>query len=183
MTGPGRSPSSPWVQNAQGGHHDGGVTQSFQSTMSPPNMGMMSNAAFTELSSPNYFGMAVQDSNNQQSSHLGTSAHKHWGTLSNTQRLPSAKPHECPQEPVPAGLMNLLQNEPETNRGSSMHDPSSSRMASWSQPSPAHPLANVSLGQHGGLKPVGPKDLVHTLPGKVTLDFDPGSFCLSSHFT
>jgi protein-tyrosine phosphatase len=156
MTGPGRSPSSPWVQSAQGGHHDG-VTQSFQSTMSPSTAGMMSSANFAERSSPNYFGMAVQNPNNQQSSNPGLPMQKNWGTLPHTQPLSSPKLPVFSQESVSTGLKNLLKTEPETSRirrESALHGSSSPQTTSWStpSPSPSHPLGSFSFAQPNGPK-------------------------------
>lgn len=181
MTGPGRSPSSPWVQSAQGGHHDGGVTQSFQSTMSPSTTGMMSSAAFTERSSPNYFGMAVQNPNNQQTSNPGLSMQKNWGTLPHTQPLPSPKLPVFSQESVSAGLKNLLKTEPETSRirrESALHGFSSPQTASWSEPSPSHPLGNFSFAQPSELRLPAGKNLALTPQGMPTLGFVFFSFCL-----
>lgn len=155
MTGPGRSPSSPWVQSAQSGHHDGGVTQSFHSTMSPSTTGMMSSAAFTERSSPNYFGMAVQSPNNQQTSNPGLPMQKNWSTLPHTQPLPSPKLPTFSQESVSAGLKDLLKTETETSRirrESAFHGPSSPQTTSWSNPSPSHSLGNFSFAQPNELR-------------------------------
>ena len=170
MTGPERSPSSPWVQSAQGGHHDGGVTQSFQSTMSPSTTGMMSSAAFTEKSSPNYFGMAVQSPNNQQISNPGLSMQKNWGTLPHTQPLPSPKLPMFSQESVSAGLKNLLKTETETSRirrESALHGSSSPQSTSWSSPcpSPSPSLGNFSFSQPNELRLPSGKSLAPTPQG------------------
>ncbi|KAJ5373716.1 hypothetical protein N7517_005722 [Penicillium concentricum] len=173
MTGPGRSPSSPWVQSAQGGHHDG-VTQSFQSAMSPSTTGMMSSAAFAERSSPNYFGMTVQNPNNQQTSNPGLSMQKNWGTLPNTQPLPSPKLPVFSQETVSAGLKNLLKTEPETSRirrESALHGSSSPQTTSWSTPSPSHPLGNFSFAQPNGLKLPAGKPLASSPQGATAASF------------
>ncbi|KAJ5788074.1 hypothetical protein N7457_003064, partial [Penicillium paradoxum] len=170
MTGPGRSPSSPWVQSAQGGH-DGGVTQSFQPTMSPSNSGITSSATFTELSSPNYFGMAVPQT-------PGLSTQKNWGTLPHAQPLPSPKLPVFSQESVSTGLMNLLKTEPETNRirrESALHESPSPQITSWSKSSPSHPLGNISFGQPGGLRLMNGKNSVHAPQGDI-LDPPPASF-------
>ncbi|OQE13924.1 hypothetical protein PENFLA_c042G00893 [Penicillium flavigenum] len=174
MTGPGRSPSSPWVQSAQGGHHDGGVTQSFQSTMSPSTTGMMSSAAFTERSSPNYFGMAVQGPNNQQTSNPGLSMQKNWGTLPHTQPLPSPKLPMFSQESVSAGLKNLLKTETETSRirrESALHGSSSPQTTSWSSPSPSHSLGNFSFAQPNELRLPAGKNLAPTSQAATPASF------------
>lgn len=159
MTGPARSPSSPWVQNAQGGH-DGGVTQSFQSTMSPSNSGTIPSATFTESSSPNYFGMAAPQPS-------GLSTQKTWSTLSQTQPLPSPK-FPGKKDSVSAGLMNKPKTEPETNRlrrEPTLHE-FSPQMTSWSKYSPSHPLGNVSFGKSSGLgSPPAGKNSVNTAQG------------------
>lgn len=153
MTGPGRSPSSPWVQSPQGGHYDA-VTQSFQSTISPSHAGMMSNAAFTDRSSPNYFGMATHNPSNQQTSNPGLSTQKNWGTSPHTQSVHSPKVRLHPQELVSAGLMNMLKTEPETSRirrESAFNESSYGNQTSpGSKPSPSHPLGRFSLGQSSG---------------------------------
>ncbi|KAL2698737.1 hypothetical protein AAEP93_010125 [Penicillium crustosum] len=163
MTGPGRSPSSPWVQSAQGGHHDGGVTQSFQPTMSPSATGMMSSAGFTDRSSPNYFGMAVQ-SPNQQTSNPGLSMQKNWGTLPLPQPVPSPILPVFSQESVSAGLKNLLKTESETSRlrrESALHGSSSPQMTSWSKSSPSYP-GNFSFAQPSELRLPAGKNLAPT---------------------
>lgn len=172
MTGPGRSPSSPWVQSAQGGHHDGGVTQSFQPTMSPSATGMMSSAGFTDRSSPNYFGMAVQ-SPNQQTSNPGLSMQKNWGTLPLPQPVPSPKLPVFSQESVSAGLKNLLKTESETSRlrrESALHGSSSPQMTSWSKSSPSYP-GNFSFAQPSELRLPAGKNLAPTPQGMTTLGF------------
>lgn len=181
MTGPGRSPSSPWVQSAQGGHHDGGVAQSIQSTMSPPTTGMMSSTAFTEKSSPNYFGMAVQNPNNQQTSNPGLSMQNNWGTLPHTQPLPSPQLPVFSQESVSAGLKNLLKTEPETSRirrESALHGSSSPQTTSWSKSSSSHPLGNFSFAQPSELRLPAGKNLAPTPQGMKSLRFAFGFFFL-----
>jgi protein-tyrosine phosphatase len=157
MTG-GRSPSSPWVQSPQASHRDG-VTQSFQSTISPSqsqsHTSIMSNAAFTDRSSPNYFGM-VSHNPSQQTSNPGLSAQKNRGTSSQTQSVHSPKPHLHPQEMVSSGLMNMLKTEPETSRirrESALNESSNGNQTSPpARPSPSYPVGSFSFGQSTGQK-------------------------------
>jgi hypothetical protein len=174
MTGPGRSPSSPWVQSPQGGHRDG-VTQSFQSTISPSHAGMMSSAAFTDRSSPNYFGMATHNPTNQQTSNPGLSTQRNWGTSSQTQSVHSPNPHRHPQELVSSGLMNMLKTEPETSRirrESALNKPSTTnQMSSGSKPSPSYPLGSSSFGQSTGQRLGAGKNSMSAPQGNPYLPF------------
>lgn len=182
MTGPGRSPSLPWAQSAQGGH-DRGVAESFQPTMSPSNTDMVPSATLTELSSPNYFGMAVQNSNNQQTSHQALPTQKNWGTLPHTQSLPSPKLPVFPNESVSTGLMNLLKSEPEISRArreSALHGSSSPQLASWPKSSPSHPLGNVSFGQPGGPRLAANKSPLPTSQGNISPSLSLCSFGFES---
>jgi protein-tyrosine phosphatase len=92
MTGPGRSPSSPWVQSAQGR-----ASQPFHPGLSPSQTSMQSSA---ERPSPNYFGITVENSSNPfQCS------------------LPSPKMQLYSQESVSEGLSNLLRSESDVDKG------------------------------------------------------------------
>lgn len=111
MTG-GRSPSSPWVQSAQGCSRDRPAP--FHPTLSPSNTGMQSSG---ERPSPNYFGIAVDNSNPSTSS-PGLHTHKNWGSLPRAHSaLPSPKLHLYPHESVSEGLVNLLRTESKADKG------------------------------------------------------------------
>ncbi|KAJ5300570.1 uncharacterized protein N7443_005572 [Penicillium atrosanguineum] len=111
MTG-GRSPSSPWVQSAQGCSRD--RTAPFHPTLSPSNTGLQSSG---ERSSPNYFGIAVENSNPSTSS-PGLHTQKNWGSLPRAHSaLPSPKLHLYSQESVSEGLVNLLRTESKVDKG------------------------------------------------------------------
>ncbi|KAJ6104211.1 hypothetical protein N7523_010531 [Penicillium sp. IBT 18751x] len=111
MTG-GRSPSSPWVQSAQGSSRD--RTAPFHPTLSPSNSGMQSSG---ERPSPNYFGIAVDNSNPSTSS-PGLHTQKNWGSLPRAHSaLPSPKLHLYSQESVSEGLVNLLRTESKVDKG------------------------------------------------------------------
>jgi len=141
MTGPGRSPSTPWVQPVQGGSRDIRSPQSFHPALSPSATGR-SNGSITETSSPNYFGMTVEHrSSNPPTSTPGPHAQKNWaGAFPNPQAsLPSpTKLQLFSQESVSEGLVNLLKTESETDKGrreSALQGfPSNGdRSSSWSQ--------------------------------------------------
>ncbi|KAJ6084443.1 hypothetical protein N7486_011243 [Penicillium sp. IBT 16267x] len=122
MTGPGRSPPSPWVQPVQGGSRDIRSPQSFHPTLSPSATAMRSNGSITEVSSPNYFGMTVEHrSSNPPTSNTGPHVQKNWGpgSFPNPQAsLPSpTKLQLFSQESVSEGLVNLLRSESETDKG------------------------------------------------------------------
>ncbi|KAJ6062581.1 uncharacterized protein N7446_006701 [Penicillium canescens] len=153
MTGPGRSPSSPWVQSTQGGHRDG-VTQSFRPSISPNTL---------ERPSPNYFGMAAPSSNSQ-TSNPGVSPQKSWGVSPHTHSLPSPKLQVYQKESVSTGLMNILKTEPEANRRrreSAFHETPSNidphGRPSWSKSSSSHPIGN---GVGAGASPVPSHSMV-----------------------
>lgn len=153
MTGPGRSPSSPWVQSTQGGHRDG-VTQSFRPSMSPNT---------SERPSPNYFGMAAPSSNSQ-TSNPGVSPQKNWGVSPHAHSLPSPKLQVYPMESVSTGLVNILKTEPEANRRrreSTFHENSSNGdhhgRPSWFKSSSSLPSGN---GVGAGASPVSPHGIV-----------------------
>lgn len=113
MTGPGRSPSSPWVQSAQGCPRDR-TAQPFHPTLSPSNTGMQSSG---ERPGHNYFGIAVDNSNLSPSS-PGLHTQKNWGSLPRAQStLPSPKPQLYSQESVSEGLVNLLRTESKSDKG------------------------------------------------------------------
>lgn len=111
MTGPGRSPSSPWVQSAQGCARDG------RTALFPPDTGMSSSNRLSERPSPNYFGIAVESSN-PATSNPGPHMQKNWGSLPSAQSsLPSPKLQLYSQESVSEGLVNLLRTESEIDKG------------------------------------------------------------------
>ncbi|KAJ5175487.1 uncharacterized protein N7482_001364 [Penicillium canariense] len=110
MTGPGRTPSSPWVQSVQGR-----ANQSFHPTLSPTQVGIHTSA---ERPSPNYFGIAVENSSNSPTSNPGLNTQKNWGSFAQAQSsLPSPKLQLCSQESVSEGLVNLLRSESEFDKG------------------------------------------------------------------
>lgn len=152
MTGPGRSPSSPWVQSPQA-QRDG--TQTFQLGLSPSHTGLMPNAL--DRSSANYFGMATHNPSNQQISHPGLSTQKNWGPSPHHQSTHSPKVHVHPQEFVSAGLVNMLKSEPETSRirreSTFTESSPSSSTSPGSKPSPSRPLGSFSFGSSSGPSP------------------------------
>jgi protein-tyrosine phosphatase len=121
MTGPGRSPSTPWVQPVQGVSRDIRSPQSFHPTLSPQATGMRSNGSITEISSPNYFGMTVEHrSSNPPTSTPGPHVQKNWtGSFPHPQAsLPSpTKLQLFSRESVSDGLVNLLRSESESDKG------------------------------------------------------------------
>lgn len=143
MTGPGRSPSSPWVQPVQGGSREIRSPQSFHAALSPSATGIRSNGSITETSSPNYFGMTVEHrSNNPPTSTPGPHAQKNWGAgpfPTPQASLPSpSKLQLFSQESVSEGLVNLLRSESETDKGrreSALqgYPPNGDRSSGWSQ--------------------------------------------------
>ncbi|KAJ5565252.1 hypothetical protein N7513_001494 [Penicillium frequentans] len=105
MTGPGRSPSSPWVQPVQGGSRDIRSPQSFHPALSPSVPGMRSNGSITETSSPNYFGMTVEHrSSNPPTSNPGPHVQKNWGS--------GPFPNPQPSLPSPTKLQLFSQEKP-----------------------------------------------------------------------
>jgi hypothetical protein len=118
MTGPGHSPSSSWVQSAH--RRDGSATALQFSTgqpgLSPSNPGILSAGSYADQS-PNYFGIAVENSSIPPSSSPGPHTQKGWGSLPLTQSsLPSPKLQLYPQNPVSESLVNLLKTESETDK-------------------------------------------------------------------
>jgi protein-tyrosine phosphatase len=107
MTGPGRSPSSPWVQSAQGR-----ANQPFHPGLSPSQTSMHSSS---ERPSPNYFGIMVDHSSNPPTSNPGTHTQKNWASFQTS--LPSPKLQFYGQEPVSEGLSTLLRSESEADKG------------------------------------------------------------------
>ncbi|KAJ5929692.1 hypothetical protein N7454_006642 [Penicillium verhagenii] len=158
MTGPGRSPSSPWVQTVQpvqpvqGGSRDFSNSQSFHPTLSPSATGMRSNSSIAEMSgSPNYFGMTVErHSTNPPTSNPGPHAQKNWGAgpFPHPQAtLPSpTKLQLYSQESVSEGLVNLLRSESESDKGRR-----ESALQGW--PSNSDRSTNRSQGSLGGYAP------------------------------
>ena len=115
MTGPGQSPSSPWVQTAQGCPRDGRATQPFHPTLSPSHSGMQS---IPDRASPNYFGITVENSSNPPTSTPGPHTQKNWGSMTRAQSsLPSPKLQLWSQDSVSEGLINLLRTESEVDKG------------------------------------------------------------------
>ena len=118
MTGPGRSPSSPWVQTVQGYQHDGKANQSFHPSLSPSHTGLQTSTSLSERPSPNYFGIPVENSSNSPMTNPGSHAQRNWASLSRTQNsLPSPKLHLYSQESVSEGLENLLRSESASDKG------------------------------------------------------------------
>lgn len=118
MTGPGRSPSSPWVQNAQGNPLDGRTAQPFRPTLSPSNVGMQMNGSFPEQTNSNYFGITVENAHDSPCPNPGTHAQKNWGSMPRAQSsLPSPKLQLYSQESVSEGLANLLKTESDLDKG------------------------------------------------------------------
>lgn len=105
MTGPGQSPSSPWVQSAQAK-----ANQPFHPGLSPQQGSMHSSS---ERPSPNYFGITVDRSSNE--SNPGSHTQKNWGSFLSS--LPSPKLQLCSQESVSEGLETLLRTESEVGKG------------------------------------------------------------------
>ncbi|KAJ5632232.1 hypothetical protein N7490_008571 [Penicillium lividum] len=124
MTGPGQSPSSPWVQPVQpmqGASRDNRNPQSFHPTLSPSPTGGRSNGPISEMHSPNYFGIIEHSSSNPPTSNSGPHVQKNWapGSFTHTQAsLPSpSKLQLYSQESVSEGLVNLLRSESATDKG------------------------------------------------------------------
>lgn len=119
MTGPGRSPSSTWVQTTQAGSRDGRNSQSFHSALSPSATGMHSSSYVSERPSPNYFGITVGNSSNPPTSNPGPHTQKNWGSFTPSQQsLPSpTKLQLYSQESMSEGLANLLRSESASDRG------------------------------------------------------------------
>lgn len=107
MTGPGRSPSSPWVQNAQGR-----ANQPFHPSMSPSQASMHMSS---ERTSPNYFGIMLESSGNPPTSNPGSHTQKNWGSFQSS--LPSPTLQLFSQESVSEGLSTLLRTESEADKG------------------------------------------------------------------
>lgn len=117
MTGPGRSPSSSWVQSEQGQNLDGKGMQSFRPGVSPSNAGMQTSNSFFEQSGPNYFGITVENSHDSPNSNFGPHAQQNWGSLQRAQSsLPSPNLQLYSQESVSEGLANLLKTESELDK-------------------------------------------------------------------
>lgn len=113
MTGPGRSPSSPFVQSAHGHFFENRTTQTFGLPSSNAGSSLL-----PEQTSPNYFGIAVQNSHDSPNSNLGQHAQKNRGSLSRAQSsLPSPKLQLYSQESVSEGLANLLKTESDLDKG------------------------------------------------------------------
>lgn len=119
MTGPGRSPSSPWgAQGSQGYSHDTMTASSFHPMLSPSHPSFPATASLSERTSPNYFGLAVDSSSNPPTSNSGPHVQKNWSSLNcNQSSLPSPKLHLYSQESVSEGLVNLLRSESDIDKG------------------------------------------------------------------
>jgi protein-tyrosine phosphatase len=107
MTGPGRSPSSPWVQSAQGR-----ANQPFHPGLSPTQTSMHTSS---ERPSPNYFGITVDHSSNPPTSNAGPHLQRNWASFQSS--LPSPKLQLYVQEPVSENLSTLLRSESEVDKG------------------------------------------------------------------
>ncbi|KAF3387057.1 Tyrosine-protein phosphatase 1 [Penicillium rolfsii] len=107
MTGPGRSPSSPWVQSAQGR-----TSQPFHTGLSPSQTTMQTSS---ERHSPNYFGITVEHSSNSPTSNSGAHTQKNWASFQSS--LPSPKLQLYAQQPVSEGLSTILRSESEVDKG------------------------------------------------------------------
>ncbi|KAJ5180756.1 hypothetical protein N7492_003966 [Penicillium capsulatum] len=129
MTGPGRSPSSPWVQTAPGHLHDRRSPHAFHPAMSPSNTGIHASSSLVERPSPNYFGIPVEPPSNSPMSNSGPHTKMNWSRSQAT--LPSPKLQSYSHESVSEGLINLLRTESESDKG---------RRESASQ---GHPFGNV----------------------------------------
>lgn len=118
MTGPRRSPSSPLVQTEQGHNLDGKAIQAMRSGPSPSNVGMPASSSLFEHSSPNYFGLAVENAHDSHNFNTGPHTQKNWGSLPRAQSsLPSPKLQLYSQESVSEGLANLLKTESDLDKG------------------------------------------------------------------
>ncbi|KAJ5895468.1 hypothetical protein N7495_007159 [Penicillium taxi] len=133
MTGPRRSPTSPWVQTAQGYSHDVKTTQPYHpipSSTAAMHHNMLSG------SSPNYFGLSVDNTSNPPSSNPGPHAQKNWGAFSKAQStLPSPKLQLYPEASVSEGLASLLRTESQSDKSrheSALQD-HRDRVTSWAQ--------------------------------------------------
>ncbi|KAJ5090426.1 hypothetical protein N7532_009110 [Penicillium argentinense] len=116
MTGPGRSPSSPWAQAPQGYSHDNRTASSFHPVLSPSQTGLPLTSS--EQPSPNYFGLNVENSSNPLNSNPGLHTQKNWGSGPSPQSsLPSPKLQYYSQASVSDGLVNLLRSESDIEKG------------------------------------------------------------------
>ncbi|OQE22378.1 hypothetical protein PENSTE_c010G02900 [Penicillium steckii] len=119
MTGPGRSPSFPWPQgNTQGYAQDNRAATAIHPMMSPSHSAYPATASIPDHSSPNYFGLAVDNSSNPPTSNTGPHVQKNWATASHSQTsLPSPKYQLYSQDTVSEGLVNLLRSESDHDKG------------------------------------------------------------------
>lgn len=115
MTGPGRSPSSPWVQTAPGHPHDGRSPQTVHPALSPSNTSLHMGGSLIERSGPNYFGIPVEPSSNSPLSNPGPHTKRNWSQAQTA--LPSPKLHLYSHESVSDGLASLLRSESECDKG------------------------------------------------------------------
>lgn len=153
MTGPGRSPSSPWAQGAQtqtaqGYSHEGRTA--FHPMLSPSNPNFPATASLSERPSPNYFGLAVENSGNPPTSNPGPHVQKNWASLPGA--LPSPKLQLYSQESVSEGLVNLLRSESDIDKGrreSFLQRRPSTKGVNTSFPSVAHGEASTRM--HGSI--------------------------------
>lgn len=137
MTGPGRSPSSPWAQGTQGCSHDGRAGASFHPMLSPSQAGLPATTSLSERPSSNYFGLAVDNSSNLPISNPSPHVQKNWAPIPCTQAsLPSPKLQLYSQESVSEGLVNLLRSESDIDKGRR-------ESVLQRQPSNGHPSSNT----------------------------------------
>lgn len=152
MTGPGRSPSSPWLQNAQGNPLDGRTAQPFRPTLSPSNVGMQMNNSFPEQTNSNYF----ENVHDSPSSNPGTHAQKNWGSMPHAQSsLPSQKLQLYSQESASEGLANLLKTESDLDKGrretAFQRRPSNGGVLAIKKNGNTSPSIQGSTGGHGSV--------------------------------
>lgn len=114
MTGPGRSPSSPWAPSVHGSPREGRTQQGFHPSVSPS----MQGGSLSDRPNSNYFGIAVDNTSNPPTSTPGPHVQKNWGAYARPQSsLPSPKLQLYSHESVSEGLVNLLRSETDTDKG------------------------------------------------------------------
>ncbi|KAJ5480976.1 hypothetical protein N7539_006870 [Penicillium diatomitis] len=153
MTGPGRTPPSPWVQNAPS--RSGQGFHGSHSGLSPSQTSVQSGS---ERSSPNYFGITVDRPNNHPGSNSGSQGQKTWASFSSSHVSP--KLHLSSPESASAGLSTILKAEPEEGkgwRGSTLQNYTTSGDApdtrTWSKDPPSLALGGSSIGSMQGAAP------------------------------
>ncbi|KAJ5273958.1 hypothetical protein N7478_009083 [Penicillium angulare] len=142
MTGPGRSPSSPWGQATQTLTLENPSPQPFHNARPSPTNGMHSVSNASDKPSPNYFGIAVGHSHNSPNSNPGFHTQKNWSSFQPAQSLPSpTKLQLYSQESMSEGLVNLLRTESDLDKdrreslgysSNGNQSPEKLNVASWS---------------------------------------------------